>query len=103
MAAVSDLLAMVPAEYDTALYIDLANILQDSTLTDTLERIGVIAVLGPAAGPIQEQVDSMVLAQVGSRALGVLSGQLDGQRLVDSLKSPNSEVESEVYGAFEIL
>ena len=72
-------------------------------MTDTLERIGVMAVLGPAAGPIQEQVETMVLAQVGSRALGILRGHLDGQRLLNSLKSRDSEVESEIYGAFEIL
>ena len=94
---------MVPIDYDTVLFMDLSFILEDPSLKEAFERQGILDALGPAAGPIQEQVDALVLAQRGAGALGVLRGSLDAESLINSLKAPNAEVESESYAGFEIL
>ena len=101
--SVIGLMDMVPAEYNTVIFADIRAILQDAGLRQALDDLGLLAALGPAGDAIQSQADVLVLARRGSRALGILRGPLDRQKLVDSLTDPQSEVESESYGAFEIL
>ena len=100
---VRDLMAPVPAEFETAVFMDTRAVLQDPGLRDALEQQGLLGILGPAAGPVQEQGGALVLAMGGPGAFGVLKGALDIPRFTEALKAPNTEVESEVYGEFEIL
>ena len=77
--------------------------LADPALRETLEREGILNALGPAAGPIQERTDALVLAQGGGQgALGILSGHLETDDIIASLTAPGTEVESEIYGGTEI-
>ena len=100
--AVKALMGLVPADYKTSIFADLKTILQDPSLKSALEERGLLRILGPAAIPIEEQVDSIVLALGGPGVLGILSGTLDAPKIINSLKFPGSEVETESYGAFEI-
>ena len=100
---VRDLMASVPAEFETAVFMDIRAVLQDPSLRDALEQQGLLGILGPAAGPVREQGGALVLAMGGPGAFGVLRGALDISRFTEALKAPNTEVESEVYGEFEIL
>ena len=100
---VKGLLAPIPADYDTVIFVDLKFILEDPDLREALEEQGVFAFLGSAADPIQEQGDVVVLASGGGGVLGVTRGPLNAEEFINALKAPGSEVESESYGAFEIL
>ena len=99
---IEDLLAMVPADYDLVIFSDLKTILQDPTLKEALEKQGILTLLGPASGPIQDQADTMVIASGGAGVLGVLRGDLEATALLDSLKAPGYETEPESYGQFEL-
>ena len=103
LRAIEELLAVVPAEYESVLVLDLEAVLADPGLREALEREGVLAALGPAAGPIEEQVDTLALATGGVGVLGVVQGRLDVQGFIEALKPPESEVSTESYRQFEIL
>jgi hypothetical protein len=100
---VDDLMALVPADYDVAVFVDLRSVLADPNLTGALDRSGVLGDLGRMLG-FPEGVDALVLAWafgLGDR-LWVLRGALDTEELVNSLKAGGAVVELESYGAFEI-
>ena len=93
---------MVPADYDLVIFADLEAILQDPTLKEALEEQGILALLGPLSGTIQDRADTMVLASDGAVMLGVIRGNLEAAALIASLGVPRSETEPESYGQFEL-
>ena len=84
-------------------FLDVGTMLRDHSLKEALERQGVLALLGPSAGQILQQVDALGLAEDSSAVLVVLRGSLDAESIINTLRAPESEVGSESYGAFEIL
>ena len=100
---VADLLAAVPVEYKNVAFLDLRQILGSEALSSSLDRLGVLAALGPAAREVRESVDSILIAQGPRGILGVLSGDADPRRVAESIKSADSELKVESHGEFEEL
>jgi len=100
---VKDLLAAIPADHDVVAFIDIKAVLQDPDVKEALEQEGVLDALGPAAGRIQQEVNTLVMAIGDTGLLGLLRGPLDVRDLLNSLKPQGANIESESYGAFEIL
>ena len=100
--AIGGLLDMVPADYDLVIFSDLNTILGDPTLKEALENQGILALLGPASGIIQDRTDTMVIASSEDGVLGVLRGNMEAAAFLDALETPGSEPESENYGQFQL-
>ena len=98
-----ELLAAVPSGYRNVAFLDLKEIMESAQLSESLDRLGVLAALGPAAGQLKEGLDAILIAQGGQGILGVLRGDVDPGELVESIKTPASQVESEDHGEFEVL
>ncbi|MDA2936885.1 hypothetical protein MYX75_01295 [Acidobacteria bacterium AH-259-A15] len=103
---VKALMAVIPADYDVAVFMNLRTILEDPNLKEALTRSGALLDLDLVVGSFEEQVDTLILAWafgVGDR-LWVLKGSLDTEELINSLKAQGAvvESESESYGAFGI-
>ena len=96
------LLAMVPADYDLVIFADLSTILGDPTLKEALDNQGILALLGPVAGPIQDMTDAMIMASSEDGVLVALRGNLEAAAFLDALKAPGSEPEPESYGRFQL-
>ncbi|MCE2463248.1 MAG: hypothetical protein J4F46_04950, partial [Dehalococcoidia bacterium] len=99
---IGDLLAMVPADYELVIFADLSTILGDPTLKEALDNQGILALLGPVAGPIQDLTDAMAMASSEDGVLVALRGNLETAAFLDALKTPGSEPESESYGQFQL-
>ena len=100
---VVDLLAAVPIEYENVAFLDLKQILGSEALSSSLNRLGVLAALGPAAGQVRDRVDSILIAQGAGGVLGVLRGEADPRSVAEAIKSPDSELKIESHGEFEVL
>ena len=99
---VMELLSAIPAEYDSAVYLDVMFLLDDPDLRAAFEEQGGLSVLGPAAGPVEEMVDSLVVAEGDPGLLAAVRSASGVQSLVDGVLPQNLNVESETHGPFEI-
>ena len=100
---VGELLAAIPAGYGDVVFVDSETIIEDPILRQEFIELGGLAILGPIAGPLQEQLHQVVLAtdqEVG--VLGVLRGPVNIEALVRSVEALGGGVESETYGEFQI-
>ena len=100
--AAKELLAVVPQEYDTAIFLDIRSLLDDPTLRSAFEEQGGLAILGPLAGPLHRQLELAVIATQGPGVVAILRGPLDMEELISSLKALGAGVESETHGPFEV-
>ena len=96
------LLAVVPAGYGAATYMDINALLQDPSLEEEARKQGVLAALGPLASRLQAQVQAGVLAEGDTGLLGVLMGPLDVEGFVNFIKAQGVEIGSESHGTFSI-
>ena len=95
-------MAAIPDDYDASVFLDIKTIFDDQFLKEGFERLGILAALGPAAGPIRKQVDAMVLGAGGAGVLGVTQGKLDVPSLIGSLRPTGAPAEPDVYGEYRI-
>ena len=93
---------MVPADYDLVIFADLSTILGAPILKEALDNQGILLLLGPVAGPVQDLTDAMVMASSEDGVLVALRGNLEVSAFLDALKAPGSEPESESYGQFQL-
>ncbi|MCE2405051.1 MAG: hypothetical protein J4F43_07825 [Dehalococcoidia bacterium] len=101
--AILDLLAAVPLEYGNAAFLDLRQILGSDALSASVDRLGVLAALGPAADQLKDGVDAILMARGPGGVLGVLKGDVDPRRVAEAIGSPGSRIESEGHGEFEVI
>ena len=101
-ASVAELFAMVPADYESAVFADVRVLLADPVLREAFEEQGTLAAFGPAAETIEQQVDAVVVAQGDRGVLRILRGPLDIEAIVARLTTSAADVESENYGGYEI-
>ncbi len=101
--AVLDLLSAVPVEYGNAAFLDLRQILASDALSASVDRLGVLAVLGPAADQLRDRVDAILMAQGPGGVLGVLKGDVDPRSVAEAIGSPGSPIESEGHGEFQVV
>ena len=100
---VLDLLAAVPVKYGNAAFLDLRQILASDALSASVDRLGVLAVLGPAADQLRDSVDAILMARGPGGVLGVLNGNVDPRRVAEAIGSPGSPIESEGHGEFQVV
>ena len=84
-------------------FLDLRQILGSDALSASLDRLGVLAMLGPAADEARENVDAILMAQGPGGVLGVLKGDLDPRRVAEAIRSPGSRLATERHGEFEVI
>lgn len=100
---VVDLLTAVPIEYENVAFLDLKLILGSEALRSSLDRLGVLTVLGPGVGEVRDSVDSILIAQGAGGILGVLRGEADPRSVAEAIRSPDSEIKIERHGGSEVL
>ena len=100
---VTDLLSLVPADYETTAFLDVGSILADAELNAVFEDHGGLEVLGPVSTVVQQQIESLVFASTSDNVLAVLRGPLDIQKLLSPLALVGVTPASEQYLKFQIL
>ena len=100
---VTDLLSLVPADYETTAFLDVGSILADAELNAVFEDHGGLEVLGPVSTVVQQQIESLVFASTSDNVLAVLRGPLDIQKLLSPLALVGVTPASEQYLEFQIL
>ena len=93
---------MVPADYDIAVFLDIRTVSADPRLREIIEGRLDRESLGPGAALLLEQVEAVVIALKDRNVLGAVRGPLTKQSLINLLKAPGTDVESQSYGASEI-
>ena len=98
-----ELLAAIPSGYGHVVFVDSQTIIEDPILRQEFIDLGGLAILGPIAGPLQEQLNQVVLATDEEAGIvGVLRGPLNIGALVRSVETLGGGVESETYGEFQV-
>ena len=97
------LLAAVPVEYKSVAFLDLKQITGSEALSISLDRLGVLAALGPAGEEVRDRVDSILMAQGPGGVLGVLEGDADPRSVAEAIRSPGSELKAERHGELEVI
>ena len=98
---IEELMGVIPLSYDVAIFLDIDFIVRTPGLREVFER--QLALIGPAVAPILDQADVVVVATGAVGVMGVLRGPLEPSELIGALGAPDSEVEAEDYGRFQIL
>ena len=99
---VQDVLGLIPARFETLVYLDLTEALLDPQIRETVEKESVLSSLGPISGVVLDQVDSIAVAGDEEGILAVSQGFEDVQGLISPLSSLGANVDTETYKGLEI-